>query len=787
MSRIQRALLLALGLLLFFSFPRPAVSEDPPGGRLTARQKKLLGAAGALCVIAHEQLDAPGANPADVPAKAAALGDDLGSVFAFVRDQIGFEPYRGSLRGAAGTLACRAGNALDKSRLLAALLSAKGRSCRLVQSTLPKEKAAALVRQFLAADPLAGALGAFRPGAPSSAPDMKTIWARAGLDATIIENDRARAARAASRAWDEAGAATTRHVETLEAELARSGVALGKSFEDAFQALTANVTAHEWIQVQTADGWTDLDPSFAGAKPGETPGGEAEPVAEDAIPRHTLGFQLCYRRTVGTDTKEEVILDVTLAADQAIDAPAAFAIHPVDAKLPPLDQAGSLSTDELVAIVKGWKRFQATLTVGDADYASRPFDLEGRLFDVSSSGGLMGGASGLGFGGLGGGGLGGEGDDDQGKFVDLSVLFELRSPGREPRKQRRVLLSAADLAGPHPKSVVLEWDVLLQPGIIAADLANYGSGQHLLSVYEPIFAAIAKLDAGASDFRAVTTSARATYSENLVALAQLRQQGLATLLAKNPKVTAFVEGPQLTVFENRLCLGELVGEPGCGCSKAFDIVENELAFVARESCGSLPAELALRQGVLDTLLEAMLLSTSNPAVRLASPTLELERARLEGRAIATWKANEAGPKATLSDPDRDWIRAYEKPDRIVIASARAEGVPGSTWWTVDPKTGAALGRGSGGRGQSIQEYLRLTDSQWEMVMCILTYGKAAVGAAVASNVSRVNQAVGQVGAFVVFGACLIKADPSMFALSKAAGSQYTGALNSVAEALTKAF
>jgi uncharacterized membrane protein len=78
-------------------------------------------------------------NPADpyIVAEAKALNNDPNQIFAFVRDQIGFEVYRGSLRGARGTLWSKAGNALDRASLYVALLGASGISARYVEGTIP--------------------------------------------------------------------------------------------------------------------------------------------------------------------------------------------------------------------------------------------------------------------------------------------------------------------------------------------------------------------------------------------------------------------------------------------------------------------------------------------------------------------------------------------------------------------------------------------------------------------------------------------------------------------------
>ena len=89
----------------------------------------------------------PDANKDDpfIIQKAQELGNNPVSTFNFVRDEIGYESYKGSLRGARGTLWSKAGNALDQASLLIALLRASNIPARYVRGTLPDNLAQQLI------------------------------------------------------------------------------------------------------------------------------------------------------------------------------------------------------------------------------------------------------------------------------------------------------------------------------------------------------------------------------------------------------------------------------------------------------------------------------------------------------------------------------------------------------------------------------------------------------------------------------------------------------------------
>ncbi len=87
----------------------------------------------------------------DVSLKARALALDARRMFAFVHDDVTFEPYIGALRGAGGTLQAGAGNALDQSLLLSALLQKAGYETKIAVGTLSDAEVETLLGGFFSA------------------------------------------------------------------------------------------------------------------------------------------------------------------------------------------------------------------------------------------------------------------------------------------------------------------------------------------------------------------------------------------------------------------------------------------------------------------------------------------------------------------------------------------------------------------------------------------------------------------------------------------------------------
>lgn len=218
------------GARAFATLDARAVSASAPPARLRgdAVDPGLLAAT----------VDANSTDPV-VLARAADLQYDATRIFTFVRDEIGYEAYRGSLRGARGTLWSRAGNALDKASLMIALLRASGVPARYVQGTL----SGALARQLVLSmfPPELGVVGVVPAG---------TSLADPGSDAALL-------AEASDHAWVELDAGGGFQA----ADPTMAGAAIGQTFATATarfaevpDELRHHVTVHVIAETATSAG-----------------------------------------------------------------------------------------------------------------------------------------------------------------------------------------------------------------------------------------------------------------------------------------------------------------------------------------------------------------------------------------------------------------------------------------------------------------------------------------------------------------------------------------------------
>lgn len=673
---------------------------------------------------ADAELAQSGANPADVGDRAAALGERTEDLFAFVRDRIATEPYAGQLRGAPGALAARSGNSVDKSLLLAALLRARNRECRLVKATLSPEAAARLVAQTLATDQTTTALGDYRRSDTGDAA-LERLLTGVGREVAPVRELLAEiSTEAAARATEARTLADAQAGFVLE-QLAAANVAAPRSFETWREQLAQAVSEHVWVQVKTSNDpeqWLDLDPSFSGTKPGETFASDGVTVDGDPAERHAVQFTLVYRRTIAGEAEEKTLLDLTMLADASALAHAKFAIEPVD-PLPGVEEAAQLSAADFKTLLREVKQFRALFVADGQTTASQTFDLEGQV-NVGRAPGPQGLSMGGGF------GLGG-GDDDEGpkagaKFVALVVKFSFRGPGAPATTQERVLFSAAERQQDCTATPLLEWQLALQPQVWSPSLAGYASLRHQLGLLGPALKILRGQTLGAEELGEIGAPASEPYSKLLMALAQVRQSALAEQLQHAPDVAVFFSTPQLVVAEERVCT--CPERDSCGRVR-IDIVSNGAAFVPRHARAELVARrAAVWQGVFDTVAETRLLRDASANGVVDSAIAVFEAARHGGAKLGVFAPG--AENLPTEAAERAWISAFEPSDGLVVfAPASVPGAPGA-WWSFDPQTGVTLGRIRGGRGGALVERTQTEKIAIKGLKCFASasfaFGKAGV-------------------------------------------------------------
>lgn len=646
---------------------------------------------------AEEELDRDGADPSDTRAAAEALGFDAQRVFEFLRDEIQFEPYVGVLRGARGTLAARAGNALDRALLGQALLKACGLDSRLVAGTLPADRAERVLARFLATDATRGPLSscALETDESARAVAARDLASKTGLAPDRIARLLSQASTRAEDFWARADEQRSAHFAFLAGQLPRSGIAAPVDGAETLAQLRQQLERHYWLQVSDdGETWSDFDPSLPDAQRGTAYG--AKPAVLEEPPEesfHRFQIDLVYHTTSEGAPAEETLLSGTFASADALFEPLEFRIQPAE-QTPTADELAAMSAKQRMDALRKLKRYRGLLRAGSEVLAGRVFDLDGHTYSPKDSarGGSIGGLFGRVFGEA-------EEKEPAAAFEQLQVVLHLTGPGREPFTQTRTLVRAADVRASTFAPPLLEWEILVQPQWLSADLAGYQLLGHLMSMRSTIAAG---LTSGAASERS-PQEVPPPYPQQLVQLALLRQHATAAILAALPDVRAFVGEPLLTIAGHRL-LALRESEGRIDAERTIDIVENAVRFVGKNrSSGAAAIDAALQQGAADATLEHRFLAETFPESAVSSGVTVLQESQRQRRPIVAAGARDSQTltRAGLSETDVEWIRANEPADaRLLIAAAAA---PPAAWWSVRPD-GTAVLRVSGGRGQGMVEH-----------------------------------------------------------------------------------
>lgn len=221
----------------------------------------------------------------DPVALAKSLGGDYKASFEFVRDRIRFEAYPGVLRDSDGTLAARAGNSLDRSRLLAQMLRASNVSTRYATCDLPGEQANAIFQHMFDA-PVGGAAEASK----YQSDFFNRVVQRARRDYPVIR-----------------GAVGSR---------------LGAGGVRARDQALKDIRTHVWIQANLNGSWVDLDSSFPNAEAGKAYCTASSTV--DSIPRdwyQRIAIRVVVEHVIDSVLRTDTMLEAEFAAVDLIETP----------------------------------------------------------------------------------------------------------------------------------------------------------------------------------------------------------------------------------------------------------------------------------------------------------------------------------------------------------------------------------------------------------------------------------------------------------------------------------
>ncbi len=721
------------GSVALAAFPPAVVAADFPGGKPQSYEQSVARVQ-QLTALIQKLADLVDPAMVNVAERAKRIGPDLEANFTFVRDQIRFDPYAGTMRGAQGALISASANALDRSLLLASLLEAHGFKARIARGTLGADKVQLLVKAFLAPR-------------PASADDPARKIAQTVRDAgeadllPAAESTRTRGEQL--RRWIDGRA-------SADAAALRS--VLGDSarwFKDgASKDVQQRLADHCWLQVERDGQWLDLDASFAGAKPGQR---FAEPAASFAPPDvpadlvHRIRVSVVAEYADGDARSETTVLDVTVPAVDLVTHQMRLTNEPIDIR----------NVNELGRA----RRFRASLHVGPRTERGEEYTLGG-----PASGGTM---SGLGAALFGGG-------EAPRKLSGLWTQIAMAGPGAPGKAERRYLvdLVGADArskkgpAGPLrsvpddrlPYLALGAQDIVVMPAPYPAFMVHWLTCRSALENQQLMRLALdvrfKKASAGAL-VKAYAASGASPFSPSLASMAGLVAEHLDVQRGAS---RAAMVSPFVAMFRQGYAAESVIKDPPdrARLRAGFDIVSP--AAVPIGGSGGDRADRGLLYGAFMTDLELAMGIEMTPGatVVIDNASATAEAGRGSGQALGLLSAPGDESRLGFSADAQAALRSDLQAGHMVVAApAPTTGAVSSiaTWWRVSPDTGVGLGVNEFGEGQGMTEeqlvnvMVGLAGAVWCQVKVARKELNEA-GQAVGTAVCMVGWAIGMYAAFI---------------------------------------
>lgn len=616
-------------------------------------------------------------------------GVAVDAITGWVGREVALVPYRGTLRGARGTLMDRYGNSLDRALLLAQLLADAGYPVRLARATL---------------DPgTAQALAAVEPP-PADAAQSADDAALAASLAAAAAGDYADAFAAGLA---EADAVIDRQQAAIEDRSARLAGQLladlgGPAPQGGDEARLAALADHWWVQVQDGDAWIDADPSAAIVG---TLVPEATLAPADLPPdlRHSVTLRVVVEFWEEGRLREETLLSHAMAPADVIDRTILLRHVPVSvtSALQLMADAGDDPVPAVLEAASDAWVWQPELAIGDETVVDRLFTTGG---DVLSAGddslrslgidaGLFAGMQQL------GSILDDEPapqpagpPDEANAAVRVSAEWleiEIAVPGEAPVTQRRAVF---DLIGPAARTL---------PEAAPPTLGPQERLQRALGLMREVDILIAGAAPAASYLGQVLARDGARLLRTVAVLLRSPDGWEEAALQPVPRIPLplyrqaqlrFGTAPDRPWLDRPNVALAWSGWSGTGPADLvptllYDIVANDVGVAAEDGFAA-----RLAQGVRDTVVEDELAGPDG-----GHGTADLYEA--DSAAGRSWvRLDPAEPAAVdslgLPADARASIAADLATGMVVLVPPAAVDGPAGmqmAWWRVDPRTGTTLG------------------------------------------------------------------------------------------------
>ena len=690
----------------------------------------------------------------DPQAVVDSIGDDPAALFGWVRDKTFYVLYRGALRGPVGVLMDRLGNSLDRSLLLAELLTLAGYEVRFAHATLDQQTVDGLlakIRPIAAPDRRQS-----RSAASSGSPEVKLIEEYAG-NFEIPSAPLTKAMLELRNESEKFAADASRHVGEQFRELR---TIIGDSAADKDdQRLSKTIADHWWVQMEKDGKWIDLDPTASDSKLGQAIRAPQETYEVGTLPEEaycTVDVHLVIERWAEDGLKEREVMTHCLR-------PAELNEQEVVLYHVPLDWPANLSLrpeegiGPLKKAVLGVHEWLPIIQVGADLISHASFNENGEIKEQPAITGAVE-APAADLGGL----LGGTDEKaskedkrrrtpsrENGVLTAEWVDYEIGVPGSPPRRIRR---ESFDLIGPAARAarkpaatptseadrlargllLLGQTAILIQKSQPSPEFLAHLALQWLQQTRDEL---LGVLEAEALPER---EEGNRLFASMLPASDMLWKYALSRFTTSSVGQDVYIDTPNIVTVrtaasmdsEGRLVYQELV-----------DIVANDVAV--RSGVKEGPFVVRLGQGVADTNAERLVLAGS-PAV---TNTLDLFSAAaaqalkpiLVSRLDDPWSQIgwPTDAVARVRNDIADHFAVIVPPQPVAV-----DGLKRAGWWRVDLRTGTCVGvMDTGFHAQEYVQFVKYLMAQ------LLTKPGASVLAHVMTNAPGLG-----IGDLLIFGA-----------------------------------